>query len=72
MARLFVIEIVCDCHAHINLRYIQEKNGDKHYVRCWRCNKIVEANGTSVKIEGRLINRNRVFVIMNEPYKKDL
>lgn len=69
--RRYILEIVCDCHAHITMRFTQEKNGDKAYVQCWQCAKSIEANGTSVKIAGMSVGRNRVIVILDEVAKKN-
>lgn len=68
--RRYILEIVCDCRAHITMRFTQEKNGDKDYVNCWNCGKSVEANGSAVKIAGKSIPRNRVMVILDEAIRK--
>lgn len=68
--RRYILEIVCNCNAHITLRYEQEKNGDRHYVNCWNCGRSVEANGSAVKVAGQSIPRNRVMVILDEPFKR--
>lgn len=64
--RRIIIEVVCDCRAHIDMRFEQKKNGDRHYVNCWHCGKSIEANGTAVKIAGKSISRDRVSVILDE------
>lgn len=68
--RRYILEIVCDCNAHITMRYEQAKNGDRHYVNCWNCAKSIEANGSAVKIAGKSISAKRVMVILDEPFKK--
>ena len=68
--RRYILEVVCDCNAHITMRFEQEKNGDRHYVNCWNCAKAIEANGPAVKIAGKLIQRHRVSVILDEPFKR--
>lgn len=65
----YILEIVCTCNAHITLRYEQSKKGEKHYVNCWKCGRSVEANGTTVKIDGKMLGRGNVMVILSEASK---
>ena len=67
--RRYILEVICDCRAHITMRFVQVKNGDKDYVNCWNCGRSIEANGTSVKVAGKSIGRNRISVVLDEVVK---